>query len=146
MHLIRLPPCIRPPVMGLLRKPLSESLSPQRWPRFQLLSGKARPCTTSHPGSVQEPLTADTIVGVCFDTTCRLFLERRTATSGHGMLSQWTPLTTQLIRARALQRVAQAGGGSDLSQNGYSVSLSFSLSLSVSLSLSLLLLLGIRGA
>ena len=42
---------------------------------------------------------------------CGLLLGRRTATSGHGMLSQWTPLTIQLTRARVLQHVAQAGGG-----------------------------------
>ena len=86
-------------------------VTPQRWPRFQLLSGKARPYATSHPGCVQEPLKADEVIGVCYDTMCGLLLGRRTATSGHGMLSQWTPLTIQLTRARVLQHVAQAGGG-----------------------------------
>ena len=43
-------PCIRRPVTGRLRQTPSESPSLQRWPRFQLLSGKARPYTTSHPG------------------------------------------------------------------------------------------------
>ena len=64
---------------------------------------------------------------------CGLLLGRRTATSGHGMLSQWTPLTIQLTRARVLQHVAQAGGGFRLEPKWpHSLSLSALLSLSVS--------------
>ena len=50
------------------------------------------------------------------------------------MLSQWTPLTTQLTRARVLQHVAQAGGGFRLEPK-WPHTLSLSLSLSYFLSL-----------